>query len=79
MLAGAFVALDVLADEEIFRIIAGTWYDISDFLPLLSFLCFFSIDLRLTCVCVVIGTTCSIIRDSLSWVASGIIGFARRE
>ena len=43
-----------------------------------SFLCFFSpIDLRLSCVCVVIDT--EYIRGSLSWAAIGIVGFSRRE
>ena len=57
------------------------------FFPFLSFLflfvvCFFFlIDLRLSCVCVVIDTTCNIylVRGGLFWVASGIVGFSRRE
>ena len=51
------------------------------FLYLFLFCLFFPIDLRLSCVCVVIGTTCNIylVRGSLSWVASGIVGFSRRE
>ena len=46
-----------------------------------SFLRFFSpIDLRLSCVCVVIDTTCNrYARSSLPWVAIGIFGFSRRE
>ena len=41
---------------------------------------FFPIDLRLSCVCVVIGTTCSIyVVVFFSRVASGIVGCSRRE
>ena len=52
------------------------------FLPFVFFyfLCFFfPIDLRLSCVCAVIGTTMQYIRGSLSWVGSGMVGFSRRE
>ena len=51
------------------------------FLCFLFFLCFSLTDLSLTCVCVVIGTTCKTyqVRGSLFWVASGIVVFFRRE
>ena len=50
------------------------------FLHLFFSLLVFPIDLRMSCVCVVIDTTCNIyIRGSLSWVASGVVGFSRRE
>ena len=47
---------------------------------LLFFVSFFPMELRLSCVCVAIGTTCNIyVVGGLSWVANGIIGFSRRE
>ena len=50
------------------------------YLRFFSFLCFFfPVDLHLSCVCVVIGTTWQYIRGSISWVASGVVGFSSRE
>ena len=56
--------------------------------PFLSLLIFSSLFLfsnwleSVTCVCLVIGTTCNIyavVVGSLFWVASGMVGFSRRE
>ena len=46
-----------------------------------SFLCFFSIDSSLTCVCVVTSNTCNIHTRGagIFWVASGVVGFFRRD